>query len=189
MNKYMFIALGCVALIGLTYGWIFYDAQETQEEIRQLRIDTLQEKIDDMKEQHDHERLIRERQQYIKNNLFVFSYYQENNSIHLMTLASANGTVQVKIAPLPGIYPEQDNITVETNHRWMLPHDRPLAVQQITKTVWRWNESIDDTTEHWFQITNASLDTYTVYVTKEVEPLNGYHFMPEQKEYTITIKK
>jgi hypothetical protein len=185
----MFIALGCVALICLTCGWIFYDAQEKQEETRQLRIDTLQEKIDDMKEQHDYEKLIRERQQYIKNNLFVFSYYQENNSIHLRTLASANGTVQVTIAPLPGIYPEYDNITVNSTHHRMAPHDEPLAVQQITKTVWQWNESIHDTTEHWFQITNDSLDTYTVYVTKEVEPLNGYHFMPKQKEYTITIKK
>lgn len=189
MNKYTFIALGCVTLIFIATGLAYHNAREKQEEIGQLRTDTLQEKIDDLAKQHDYEQLIKERQQYLENNLFVFSYWTENNSINLMTLASANGTVQVKIAPAPGIYPEQDNITVESNHRWMMPHATPLTVQQINNTIWRWNESTDDTTEHWFQITNASLDEYVVYVTKEVEPLNGYHFMPRQEEYIIKINR
>jgi hypothetical protein len=168
---------------------IYYVGWQEQENAHQLQLDTIQERLEDITEQHEMERTIQERQQYRENNLVVFSYYQENNTIDIMTLASANGTIQVKIEPLPGIYPEHDNITVSAEHTWMFEHDSPLVVQQMDSTTWRWNVSIDDTTEHWFSISNASLDEYVVYVTKELEPLDDYYFMPLQREYIIKINR
>ena len=153
-----------------------------QRKAENSKISILQEKLQDEQELLNFKKEVMARNKWMYDNICIYNY----ETYTLRTLAVSDGEIQIKIEPLPGIYIDGDNLMVEINHSLKASYTKEfLTVRKIDVNCWRFNVSVDDSTEHVFSFSNGTQERYVLYVTKELEPLNGHYFMPIQWEFII----